>query len=155
MRPRRFGTELVHERGSHPPCAGPRRVRGADRLHDILEDGRRPQHPARAVCAPGQIRVVARDEVEAGEVLVEAEHVPDGSSELVADARRRAPGGEVDAQSTAAFAQAYGSRASGDGECRLQLACPEVDAVRRKLGDAVGDDRACEVDRLSAGAPKP
>jgi hypothetical protein len=47
---------------------------------------------------------------------------------------------------------AHRARAARSRQRRLQHPSGEIDAVRRQLGDAVRDDRAREVDRLTAAA---
>src|SRR5438067_1422670 len=60
--------------GGEPGCAD-RSYDRLSRLDDVLEDGRRAQHAAGADCTPRQLGVVADERVEAGQVLIEAEHV--------------------------------------------------------------------------------
>jgi hypothetical protein len=72
---------LVRQLSSRP------RVRRADRLDDVLEDGRRAQHAPGAERAPRQV-VVADQLVEGREVLVEPEHVRDRLLELRREAAR-------------------------------------------------------------------
>jgi len=72
---------LIDERAYHRLRAGPLHVRGADRLHYVLEHRRRTKEPPEALCRgpPPTTRFEAQ-RVEFREILVEAEHAPDGAA---------------------------------------------------------------------------
>jgi hypothetical protein len=60
------------------------------RLDDVLKDCRSAQHSSYAGRAPGPLAICAHDRVEAGQVLVETEHVRDrlGERGVVGQPRR-------------------------------------------------------------------
>src|SRR5207247_4691169 len=74
-------TELLDERGHHAHGRGPGAVGRADRLDDVVENGRAAQHPPGAGRGPGELRILPRGFVERREVGVEPEHVARGLDE--------------------------------------------------------------------------
>ena len=137
-------TEVLDERGHHANRPRPGAVGGADRLHDVLEDGRAPEHPARPAPGPGELVVVRDHRVEARQVLVEPQHV----AHDVEDARRTVDVGV----SRPALAHAQRARAAVDRERGLERPRLLVEPVRDQLGDPVRGERAPEVDGLAARA---
>jgi hypothetical protein len=85
----RLVSEVRDEGADHALGRGPRAVRRADRLHDVLEDGGAADDPSGAPGRPGESRVGCGDRVETGEVFVEAEQVRRRAREV---AREPGPG---------------------------------------------------------------
>jgi hypothetical protein len=119
------------------------------RLDDVLEGGRRAQHAAGALRAPGEL-LLAHELIEKGEVLVQPEHVRNRLRQLRDDAARD----RLDAQLPPACGDSHRARAARNGQGRLERAPGEIDPVGRQLCDSVRDDCAREVDRLAACASK-
>jgi hypothetical protein len=82
---------MLHERVHHAHGRAPRAVRGADRLHDVFEDGWSLEHPSRAGRCPREVGIVLRFRVEARQVVVETKDVPNTGDDVLShtDARRR------------------------------------------------------------------
>ena len=83
---------MLHDRADHALGRRPRAVGGADRLHDVLEDGRAAEHSPGAGCSPGEIGVLARRGVERGEILVQSQDVSDVRRGCAPPRRRSADG---------------------------------------------------------------
>ena len=101
------------------------------RLDDVLEDGRRAQHPSRAGRAPGQVAVGADDRVEAGQILVEPEHVGDGRRQCVSRLHSDPSRDDIGTQLPARLGQPNRPRTPRHEQRRLERAFREVDVVRR------------------------
>jgi hypothetical protein len=124
------------------------------RLDDVLKDGRGAEHSTRAEGAPRQLTVLTHERVEAGEVLVETEHVRDRPRERVASTLADGAGDGLDPELAPALRQPNGARAAAQRQGRLERARLEVETIGRQLGDAMRHDRAREIDGLAAGATK-
>ncbi len=144
---------MLDERRRHPHRRRPGAVGRADRLDHFLEHRRAAQHPARSLRGPGELRILRRHCVEAGQVLVQ---VQDSSQDAVQPLLRLAsePGSKnLDACRPLPFAHDDGARLhAGDGKRRRERPFLLVHAHRRQVGDAVRHQRPPEVDRLSGRA---
>ena len=100
-----------------------------------------------------QVRVARGDLVERPQVLVEAEHVRHGRAQV---GHLRPTGEHLHLRvPLAALGDEHRRRRAPAGrEGQLERPRLLVDPVRRQVGDAVGGDRAAEVDRLPARAPE-
>src|SRR5439155_18644705 len=144
--------EVVDERADHADGSRPGAVRRADRLHDILEDGRAAQHAAGTGRHPVE-RWVGRGElVERREILVEAKDVGDDVEDGIAVAAERLAYGLDRGVSAAAGGDANGPCATAEGKRGLERAGVLVEPVRCEVGEAVRGERARQVDGLAAGA---
>jgi hypothetical protein len=68
--------------------------------------------------------------------------------------RADVPCNGFDAQGSSSFADAHRAGSPGNRERRLEGLAWQVDDVGWQLGHAVGNDRACEVDRLAFWSSK-
>jgi hypothetical protein len=128
----RGDAEVPDERAHHPLGRRPRAVGRADRLDDILEDGRAADHPARPGRGPRELGIRRDADVEPGEVFVEAQHVPHD--------REQALGRRVgrDAQAAAAAGgDPQRLRAPPVQERHRQRGAIRVDLHRRQLDEPV------------------
>src|SRR5436190_22970755 len=103
----------------------------------------------RAARAPAELSVGPDECVEAGQILVEAEHARDSLRERVTCALADASGEGLDAKLAAALRQSHPACSARDRQ-RRRAGELRLESVRRQLGDAVRDDRARKVDRLPA-----
>src|SRR5919106_382798 len=153
-RARRRLAEVFDESGDHALGRRPCAVGRADRLDDVLEDRRAPDHATRSFGRPGEVRVVREERVEVGEVFVETENVGDGCKDLLRLPRRglRTHGGDDGATPASLRNGDRVGTGALHGHCELEQARLLVHARGWERGDAVGDDRPPEVDLLSTPA---
>jgi hypothetical protein len=92
------------------------------RLHDVLKkDCRGAQHASRAGGAPCELAVCAHDRVEAGQVLVEAKHMPDGRRVRIARVAAYRPAGGLNAQLAVGSGEVNRARAVRNGAASSRM----------------------------------
>ena len=147
--------EMLDERGRHLRRQRPRAVRRADRLHDVLEDGRAAQHPAGARRRPGEVARPRRRRRRTRERSSSSRSM--WRTVASRRSRSRTPAAPP-SSSTAAWprfparTRTVRARPPPHRQRRLQRPRLLVEALRRQRRDAVRRERAPEVDRLAAAA---
>jgi hypothetical protein len=89
------------------------------------------QHPSGSLSAPRGLAVLANEGVEAGQVLVEPEHVRDRLRQRVARLRADVARNSLDPQVRTSRGEPYRARASRHGQRRLELSRVELGVIWR------------------------
>ena len=129
----------------------------AYRLHDVLEDRGALQHPPGAARRPREVGIGRDLRVEAGEILIEPEHVRDSCDHILLRAHTGRRTQDLDGRVPApSFADPNTPGLSGaDAERHLEGASRLVEPRRRELRESVRVHRSPQVDWLSTVPGEP